>query len=234
MKALRQQWKRLEERYAALTQREKLLVAAALVIVPLLVGEMLVLEGQRTRNAALARSVAQQSASATELQSQIQLLQQQLQVDPDARVKAEIAALKAEQQMLESELHAVGKSLVPPEQMNELLERLLARHRGLRLVSLKNLKPESVMGEAEDGAELGGAGKASTKAADQRFDLYRHGVEIRIEGSFAELQAYLVQLEELKERLLWGHLQYEVVDYPRAEMSLMVYTLSADRTWLAL
>lgn len=233
MKALRQQWQQLEGRYAAVTRREKLLLAAALIFVPLLVGELLILEGQRTRNAALTRSIAQQSASATELQNQVQLLQLQLQVDPDARVKAEIAALMAEQQMLEKELHEVGKSLVPPEQMNDLLERLLARHRGLRLVSLKTLKPQSVMGEAAEGVEPAAA-QRQEKIPGERFDLYRHGVEIRIEGSFAELQAYLVQLEELQERLLWGQLQYEVGEYPKAEMSLMVYTLSADRTWLAL
>ena len=233
MNDLHQRWKRLEGRYAAMTRREKLLVAAALVFVPLLLGEMLILEGQRTRNAALARSIVQQTASATELQTQVQILQQQLQVDPDARVKAEIAALKAEQQMLEKELLEVGQSLVSPQQMNELLERLLARHRGLRLVSLKTLKPQSVMGEAEEAGDASRS-QRKEKSGEERFDLYRHGVEIRIEGSFAELQAYLVQLEELKERLLWGHLQYEVGDYPKAEMSLMVYTLSADRTWLAL
>lgn len=233
MNALRQRWQHLEKRYAAMTRREKLLVAAALLLVPLLAGEMLVLEGQRTRNAALAGSIAQQTVTMKELQTQAQLLQQQLQIDPDARIKAEIAALKAEQQMLEKDLLEVGKSLVPPEQMNELLERLLARHRGLRLVSLKTLKPESVMGERDNAAGTPVA-KVADKASAARFDLYRHGVEIRIEGTFAELQAYLVQLEELQDRLLWGHLHYEVGEYPKAEMSLMVYTLSADRTWLAL
>ena len=233
MNAVRQQWEQLAGRYAAMSRREKLLVATALIVVPLLAGEMLILEGQRTRNATLAGSIEQQSASATEMQTQVLLLQQQLQVDPDARAKAEIAALMAEQQMLEKDLLAVGQSLVPPEQMNDLLEQLLARHRGLRLVSLKTMKPQSVMGEPEkDGAAA--AAPRKEQVADQRFDLYRHGVEIRIEGSFAELQAYLVQLEELKERLLWGYLQYEVGEYPKAEMSLMVYTLSADRTWLAL
>lgn len=233
MNALRQRWQHLEKRYAAMTRREKLLVAAALLLVPLLAGETLILEGQRTRNAALAGSIAQQTATMKELQTQTQLLQQQLQIDPDARIKAEIAALKAEQQMLEKDLLEVGKSLVPPEQMNELLERLLARHRGLRLVSLKTLKPESVMGE-RDNAVGTTVAKVADKLSAARFDLYRHGVEIRIEGTFAELQAYLVQLEELQDRLLWGHLHYEVGEYPKAEMSLMVYTLSADRTWLAL
>lgn len=233
MKALRQRWESLAGRYAALSRREKLLVAAALIMVPPLLGETLVLDGQRTRNAALQKTIAQQSASAAELQNQVLILQQQLLVDPDARAKAEIAALKAEQQMLEEELREAGKSLVPPEQMNALLERLLARHSGLRLISLKTLKPQSVLAEP---AAPGGKSEAQLagKAEAERFDLYRHGVEIRLEGSFAELQAYLAQLEGLQERLLWGHLQYVVSEYPKAEMSLMVYTLSADRTWLAL
>lgn len=219
-------WKRLNERYAALTRRERLLVAAALVLVPLLVVETLVLDPQRARNRALERSLAQQSASVDELGSQVTSLQQRLLLDPDAGAKAEIAALKAEQQAVESELQRLGTTLVRPEEMNGVLESLLAGHAGLRLISLKTLQPQSVLGGAE------AAGAAGQPAA--RFDLYRHGVELRLEGSFADLQDYLKRLEQLPQRLLWGELQYEVLAYPKAEMRLTVHTLSADRSWLAL
>jgi MSHA biogenesis protein MshJ len=233
MSALSDRWKQLEARYAGLSRREKLLLAGALIIVPALLVETLVLDAQRTRNRALERSVVQESASASALQAEVLALQQQVQRDPDAAAKAEIAALKLEQRGLESELQQLGTTLVPPEQMNALLERLLARHAGLRLISLKTLKPQSVLGDPD--APAGGAAKpANGSQPEPRFDLYRHGVEIRLEGSFAELEAYLVQLEQSPQRLLWGQLQYEVIAYPKAEMSLMVYTLSADRSWLAL
>jgi len=226
MKNLSLTWKRLNERYAALTRRERLLVAAALVLVPLLVVETLVLDPQRARNRALERSLAQQSASVGELGAQVTSLQQRLLLDPDAGAKAEIAALKAEQQAVESELQRLGTTLVRPEEMNGVLESLLAGHAGLRLISLKTLQPQSVLGGAE------AAGAAGQPAA--RFDLYRHGVELRLEGSFADLQDYLKRLEQLPQRLLWGELQYEVLAYPKAEMRLTVHTLSADRSWLAL
>lgn len=226
MKNLSLTWKRLNERYATLTRRERLLVAAALVLVPLLVVETLVLDPQRARNRALERSLAQQSASVDELGSQVTSLQQRLLLDPDAGAKAEIAALKAEQQAVESELQRLGTTLVRPEEMNGVLESLLAGHAGLRLISLKTLQPQSVLGGAE------AAGAAGQPAA--RFDLYRHGVELRLEGSFADLQDYLKRLEQLPQRLLWGELQYEVLAYPKAEMRLTVHTLSADRSWLAL
>lgn len=226
MKNLSLTWKRLNERYAALTRRERLLVAAALVLVPLLVVETLVLDPQRARNRALERSLAQQSASVGELGAQVTSLQQRLLLDPDAGAKAEIAALKAEQRAVESELQRLGTTLVRPEEMNGVLESLLAGHAGLRLISLKTLQPQSVLGGAE------AAGAAGQPAA--RFDLYRHGVELRLEGSFADLQDYLKRLEQLPQRLLWGELQYEVLVYPKAEMRLTVHTLSADRSWLAL
>lgn len=229
MKALREQWARLGGRYAALSRREKGLLAAVLVLAPLLIGDALLLEPQRKRALAKERSIAQQSATLATLQSQVTALQQQLQQDPDAGAKAQIAALQGEQQQLEAELQALGSTLVRPEQMNALLERLLARQAGLRLLSLKTLKPESVLGGKAEGGP-----SATARPAAERFDLYRHGVEIRLEGSFGELQAYLVQLERSPQRLLWEQLQYRVGEYPKAEMTLTVYTLSEDRSWLAL
>lgn len=226
MKALRRLWARAAGRYAALSRREQMLLAAVLVLAPLLIADSLLLEPQRKRILASERSITQQSAAANDLQNQVATLQQQLQLDPDAAAKSQIAALQGEQQRLEAELLAMGSHLVRPEEMNGLLERLLARHAGLRLLSLKTLKPESVLG--------GKPGAAMDKPAGERFDLYRHGVEIRVEGSFAELQSYLEQLEQSPQRLLWEQLQYQVGDYPKAEMTLMVYTLSADRSWLAL
>ena len=90
--------------------------------------------------------------------------------------------------------------------------------------------PQSVLGEKVVTEEVAG----TTRPKARSFDLYRHGVEIRLEGSYGELQAYVTQLEQLQQRLVWGQLQYKVLEYPRAEMSLTVYTLSPDRAWLSL
>lgn len=225
MKSWRDRWAELGQKYAALSRRERILLAAAIILVPLLIGETLLADPQRNRLATLQNKLVQQSAAVTELKTQVQSLQHRLQIDPDAGAIAELAALKDEQAALESRLQQFDGRLVRPEQMNSLLERLLSRHAGLRLLSLKTLKPQSVLGADESAKE---------ETVGERFDLYRHGVEIRLEGSFTELQSYLIQLERSPQRLLWGELQYVVSAYPKAEMRLMVYTLSADRSWLAL
>lgn len=220
-------WKRLAERYAALTQRERLLVALAVVLGPLLIGYSLFVDPMGKRARTMENGIAAQTASLTQLQTEAANLEHQLQIDPDAARRADLAALQDERDKLDGQLREFGASLVRPQDMNGLLERLLARQAGLRLVSLKTLAPQSVLGKEGAGRE------GEAKPAERAFDLYRHGVEIRVEGSFAQLQAYLVQLEKAPQRLLWGPLAYRVVDYPTAEMTLTVYTLSPERTWLA-
>jgi MSHA biogenesis protein MshJ len=228
MKSLRQHWIRLNERYAALSQRERLMVALAVVLGPLLIGHSLLVDPVRARAKGLENGIATQSASAAQLQAEVVNLQQQLKVDPDAGRKAELLALNAERDRLDEKLRQFGTVLVRPEEMNGLLERLLARNAGLRLVSLKTLAPQSVLQHGDAAKDNNG------KLVERSFDLYRHGVEIRLEGSYGQLQAYLAQLEKLQQRLLWGQLSYRVIDYPKAELTLTVYTLSPDKTWLAL
>lgn len=227
MKVLRQTWARLQIRYSALLPRERLLVAATLVLAPLLLGHSVIVAPYMARIRSLEQDVARQTASVAEFQSQFFALQQKLQADPNVGPRAELAALKGERDGLDKQLQQFGNALVRPEEMNGLLEGLLKRNAGLRLVSLKTLAPQSVLRELAlpDGDK---------KMVERTFDLYRHGVEIRLEGRFGDLETYLGQLEKLPQRLLWGNLNYQVVEHPRAEMTLTVYTLSPERTWLAL
>jgi MSHA biogenesis protein MshJ len=228
MNSLRQFWGRLNARYTALSRRERLLVALAAILGPLMIGNALLVSPQQARVKGLENGLATQSASATQLQAEVGNLQQQLNTDPDAGRKAELASLNGERERLDEQLRQFGTVLVRPEEMNTLLERLLARNAGLRLVSLKTLAPQSVLQQGES-AKVG-----EGKPTERSFDLYRHGVEIRLEGSYGQLQSYLAQLEKSQQRLLWGALSYRVIEHPKAELTLTVFTLSPDKTWLAL
>lgn len=225
--SLRQSWSGLNDRYLAFSRRERLLVALAAVFGPLLIGYSLFVDPQSARLKAMENTLAGEGTTVVRLQAEEASLQQQLSIDPDAGRKADLAALTAERDRLDEQLRQFSAVLVRPEEMNGLLESLLAHHAGLRLLGLKTLAPQSVLA-------LEGAREGDGKPVERSFDLYRHGVEIRLEGNYGQLQAYLSQLEKLQQKLLWGPLKYQVIDHPRAELTLTVYTLSPDRTWLAL
>lgn len=227
MKAGFQRWKELEARYASLSRRERGMVAAALVLAPFMIGKALVVDPLLNKAATLERGIAQQETAIAEMQTQSISLGQQLQADPDAGGKSELASLQQRRDALDQEMEAFGASLVKPDDMPRLLEQLLGRHAGLRLVSLKTLEPGSVLGAPAKDEK----GEAPVVRA---FDLFRHGLELRLEGNYGELSSYLEQLEKEKARMVIESLSYRVVNYPKAEMTLTIYTLSPDRAWLSL
>jgi MSHA biogenesis protein MshJ len=57
-------------------------------------------------------------------------------------------------------------------------------------------------------------------------------VKITVRGSYADLLQYLTALEKLPSQMFWGVAKMDVVQLPTAELSLTLYTLSLDKTWL--
>lgn len=125
-------------------------------------------------------------------------------------------------------LRSFGTSLVHAAEMLPLLDHMLTQVGGLRLRSMQSL-PRTELAVPPRGAEAASAPKSDSGPA-----LYRHGVELTVEGSYGDLLAYLQALESMPQRVLWGGVQLKVEQYPKALLTLRLYTLSLDRGWLEL
>ena len=64
--------------------------------------------------------------------------------------------------------------------------------------------------------------------------LYRHGVELVLEGSYLDMVSYMEALEAMPSQLFWGKATLNAEDYPRTRLALTLYTLSLDPKWMAL
>ena len=89
-------------------------------------------------------------------------------------------------------------------------------------------------GNADSGAAAAAnpAGAAGAAANDSRPGLYRHGVELVLEGGYADLLSYLRAMEALPQRVLWGSVSLKVAQHPTSVLTLRVYTISRERHWL--
>lgn len=74
-------------------------------------------------------------------------------------------------------------------------------------------------------------GAASAPGAGHQ-SLYRHGVELVLEGSYTDLLAYLQALEAMPQHVLWGGLSLKVLQHPTTQLTVRLYTVSRDRHWL--
>jgi MSHA biogenesis protein MshJ len=139
--------------------------------------------------------------------------------------------LKKQLGELAGRLQTMESTLVPPQRMTGLLEDMIGRKTGLRLLSLKTL-PVAPLLDKKAGAEEKEAAKPVDKVEGSSAGLFKHGVEIRLEGSYQELTAYLERLEQAKLKLLWSSVSLSAEKHPKLVLTLTVYTLSLDRAWL--
>lgn len=130
-------------------------------------------------------------------------------------------------------MRSYQSNLVAPDQMVELLEQLLPRNGRLRLVELQSLGRSELTGTAAAAAVTPAASQAKSAApATAAPTVYRHGVELTVEGSYSDLYEYLQALEHNPRHVLWGGMKLRVEQYPKVVLTLRLYTLSLDRGWL--
>ncbi|MCG2584557.1 type II secretion system protein M [Massilia sp. TS11] len=81
-------------------------------------------------------------------------------------------------------------------------------------------------------AAASAAAKGKEASAEQL--LFRHAVEVTLEGNYLDLVAYMQALESMPTQLFWGRAKLDVIEYPNARLNLVVYTLSLDEKWMKL
>lgn len=233
---IRQQWQRLAARIDALSQRERLLVFAALLAALAFLGEFMVLGPLQRRQDALRSQMVQQRSDLDGINGQIVQKLQAAEADPDAPVRMRLAAVRGETERLSSELRAMQRGLVPPERIAPLLESILRANGRLKLVSLRTL-PVDAVSSLDAGADKGAAASAAAAAVPAVRGpelLFRHGVELTARGSYLDMVDYMAALEALPTQLFWGRAQLDVEEYPTVRLTLTLYTLSLDEKWMKL
>lgn len=226
---MKQYW----ERYAALlnarNSRERALIFVMVLVVVWGLLSALLLDPLLAKKKHLTQETNQQQMQMQKLQAQIEDILSAGRADPDAATRARLAALNQRLEQSHAALQAVQQNLVPPEKMARLLDDMLTQNRNLKLVSLKTLPVSGVLEMPVDAAppkidEKKPAGPA----------IYKHGVEITVAGSYAELTQYLDAMEKLPWRMIWGKAEMHVEEYPLVTLTITLYTLSMDKTWLSM
>jgi MSHA biogenesis protein MshJ len=237
---MKQQWRKLAARINALALRERVLVFVAALAV-LAYALWLVLAPLLARQERLRAELAAQQAEALGMAAELAAKQRAFQADPNAAALTQLAALRIERDRLRTDLQAMRTGLVVAEQMVPMLQRLVAANRNLKLVSLRSL-PVSGLSEAAGPAAVapaavsdGSANAPGTPAGGRpREVLYRHGVELVLQGSYLHMIDYMEALQALPTQLLWGRAELAAQAYPRAQLTLTLYTLSLDDRWMTL
>ena len=206
----------------SLRERAMLFVIAAALLIFLI--SALLIDPLQAKQHAIALKIVQQQQEMHELQTAIQSIKQSRLTEQNSPLHAQIAALRAQWQENNAFLQSAREKLVEPDKMAGLLQAVLRNNDKLQLTGLETLPPALLLEPAK-------GGKATANSAPQ---IYKHGVEIKLRGGYADLLHYLEALEKMPEHLFWGELNLTVDQYPESVLTLTMYTLSLDKTWLTI
>ena len=119
--------------------------------------------------------------------------------------------------------------LITPQQISMLLKDILRGNRSLHLVSLKTL-PTQRLTETLDTTKTENA----KNNAALEIGAFKHGFEISLEGEYLDMLQYLAAIEASPWQVFWGDIELNASTYPKETLTLKLYALSLDQTWLTL
>lgn len=219
---MKQSWDKFAARFNALKPRERMMVFLAGLVVIAGLGFVLVIDGALTKHKIVAGSMEKHRTELAQLQIQNAELTRLLKQDPDAEPRKHVEELHRQLGGYDTELRGVQQGLVPPNRMVKVLEDMLNRDSHVRLVKLRTL-PVAALVEP--------AAAANTPAAAKNL-VYKHGIEVTVEGNYLDLLEYQARLEKLPWRMFFARTSVNSVDYPKVLMTITLYTLSLEEAWL--
>lgn len=244
---MKEAWLNLSSKFEALNTRERWMVTGALFVVVFAVVDSLLISPVLTRQKILFSELAADQAQIQGLTQQINAYANQAVIDPDAPNKQRMAELNFQLKTLEAQLSGLQNTLISPDKMPNLLRSLLKKNGKLKLIELKTLPTKGLLdADTEDkGVTSANAGNNDSNATQknvamkQDSTVFKHGVEITVEGRYLDLLDYVSELEQMPWHVLWSKAalneeQNPAPTWPTNRLTLTVYTLSLDKTWLSI
>jgi MSHA biogenesis protein MshJ len=200
----------------ARSARERWMMVLTTLALLITLVEFAVLAPLRTERAHIGIELAAARAQFDKLQGMLPAA-----IAQDAQRNEELRARRA---AAEQKIASAQVDLISPRDMTQHLATLLAHHPQLRVVGIQSQPPSPVLAGDNGVAERAPAVHA----------LYRHGLQVQVEGRYLDLLAYLAALEKTPRRLYWRALDMKVPASGIPMTTLELFTLSTEAVWLRL
>lgn len=202
-------WQRIAARINDMTLRQRAMLFATISLVVVALAYTALIDPVLVRQKRLIERTKLDQSQLAAVRAQIESLLKEQETgkkDPEQTALRELEQRVAE---AEQALAAKRQGFTAATRLPMLLKDLLGQGRPVQLEALRVLP----------GAQVGGGA-----------ELYRHGVEMTLRGTYFDLLQYLADLEKLPAGLLWGSAELQVEQYPQVKLTLQVHTPSSQRS----
>ncbi|WP_299805415.1 MSHA biogenesis protein MshJ [uncultured Shewanella sp.] len=213
---MKQQWKLVAEKFDVLSQRERILVAAAVLIVAGLLF-YIPLESVLKQHGKLSEQIQVLESENRISEQQIQLYEESFRKDPDEDYRQRLNNINQQNISIDEQLSFQMVDMVPADHMPTLLAELLSKIKGIKLKSFTSIAPTPLLEVGED----------------KKVNLYSHGIRLEFVGDYFAVLRFIEAVENMPNKLYWRSMDYQVDTYPKASVSLELYTLSINKDFIS-
>lgn len=213
------------EKIDSRVMRERALIFITALAVVFLVWNLLLQSRFDKAREALELEAQQISSEQKTLEGRISELILSVASDPAIARNHEISQLNQRIADVESRLAGLSQGLIGVAQLPKALEDVLQKMTAIKVLQIRTL-PASELRLATSVATTPASGTAV--AAESGTGVYKHGVLIRVSGTYQQLLALMLEIEGLSWRFYWESLDYRVTQYPNAVIDIRVFTLSSE------
>lgn len=234
-------WRDYSAKYLKITQREQTLILATGVIAVIFILFNFVIEPQIGNLKNINQKISQQTSLIDVNTNAIASLERRLLEDPNDILEKQRAYYAKKISKVDEEILALTSDLIDPIQMRHALMALLKLQKGLSLLSFELqgaeplILPQNVgknIVDTEQTTKTAEKTKPTPLAASATIGLYKHGVKLKLSGSYFQLRDYLEQLESLQWKFFWNEFNYQSVEYPKSELEIEIFSLSTQEEFL--
>ncbi|MGI2170281.1 MSHA biogenesis protein MshJ [Shewanella sp. MF05960] len=213
---MKQQWAHWSEKFNQLSQRERVLIALASVVV---IGMLLYLplESLWKQRQLMQRQLTTLNQENDISRQQITLYEERLQLDPNQDYQQRLLLVNEQMLAIDAELDAQMVDMVPADYMPTVLANLLGNVKGVTLKSFASIAPTPLLNMGEG----------------SNVNLYSHGIKLSLQGDYFAILAFVSAVENMPDKLYWKRLDYRVETHPNALVQLELYTLSVNKDFIS-
>lgn len=230
-----EQLKNIAEKINNLSLRERAMVFIGLIAVIFTVWDSLLISPLELEQKKILSELNKKNAERMLLVTKIQELLQLSKEDPDAENVAKLKTLRTRLIDVQAELESSTDNLVTPNDMPKILETVLHKTGGLTLNNLRSLGVTPLVAKEESETDIDNvkASAGGNKLTAENIDnAYKHGLRIEFNGDYLTTLNYLKELEALEWGFFWDGFELNVGEYPDANASIEIFTLSLKEEWI--
>ncbi|MFT5082907.1 MAG: MSHA biogenesis protein MshJ [Lentisphaeria bacterium] len=216
-------WLKYSDVFNGKAPRERIILAFSVLAALYCIFYFLFLDSMDKRKVQLQSRLTIANRDVTTLTVEEKVLAKAVLNDPNATKKQTVHLLQLQLNNLDENLEHISTGLIPSEKLPQALHDVLNSMGSLKLIGMTTKTPLKLQLIDQAASQEGG------ESAAELLGIYKHAVDVQLEGNYFAIASYLQALQKLPWKFYWESIDYRVEQYPKAQAVIEVYTLSTEK-----